>query len=156
MFVWRVDVLRDGVRGVTRREIAGADGRDRAEHRAARATAATGACPPERSIERSWRRAERVRSCAATFGWSDVGSWAAMAALWGTDAAGNARADRRCSSTAATRSSTRQERLVAVVGAEDLIVVDSPDALLVCSKSRAQDVRRVVEALAHGRYRHLL
>ena len=41
-------------------------------------------------------------------------------------------------------------RLVAVVGAHDLVVVDSPDAVLVCPRSRAQDVRRIVDALAAG------
>jgi mannose-1-phosphate guanylyltransferase len=43
-------------------------------------------------------------------------------------------------------------RAVVTVGVEDLVVVDTPDALLVCSRSRAQDVKRVVELLrARGR-----
>ena len=46
-------------------------------------------------------------------------------------------------------------RLVAVLGVDDLVVVDSPDAVLVCRKDRAQDVRLVVDALRRrglGRY----
>ena len=38
-------------------------------------------------------------------------------------------------------------RLIALVGVDDLVVVDSPDALLVCHKDRAQDVRLVVHEL---------
>jgi mannose-1-phosphate guanylyltransferase len=45
--------------------------------------------------------------------------------------------------------------LVALLGVDDLVVVDTPDALLVCRKERAQDVRLVVDALRRqglGRY----
>ena len=43
---------------------------------------------------------------------------------------------------------TQTERLVAVLGVDDLIVVDTPDVLLVCARSRAQDVRKLVDAVA--------
>jgi mannose-1-phosphate guanylyltransferase len=46
-------------------------------------------------------------------------------------------------------------RLVAVIGARDLLVVDSHDAVLVCRRDRAQDVRRIVDALGRGRYRRV-
>jgi len=43
------------------------------------------------------------------------------------------------------------ERLVALVGVDDVIVVDAPDAVLICRRDRAQDVRRVVEELRRRR-----
>jgi mannose-1-phosphate guanylyltransferase/mannose-6-phosphate isomerase len=99
--------------------------------------------------------AKRVAVVVATFDWSDVGSWAAIPALWGTDAAGNAaRGDALlidCQDTLVHGAT----RLVAVLGTRDVVVVDSPDAVLVCPRSRAQDVRRIVSALDRGRYRRL-
>ncbi|MBO0687415.1 MAG: mannose-1-phosphate guanylyltransferase/mannose-6-phosphate isomerase, partial [Candidatus Dormibacteraeota bacterium] len=43
------------------------------------------------------------------------------------------------------------DKMVAVIGMEDVIVVDTEDALLVCPKSRAQDVKKVVESLTASR-----
>jgi mannose-1-phosphate guanylyltransferase len=99
--------------------------------------------------------AERVAVVVATFDWNDVGSWAAIPVLWGTDRSGNASRGRAllidCQDTLVHGAT----RLVAVVGARDLVVVDSPDAVLVCPRSRAQEVRRIVDALAGGPYRRL-
>jgi len=156
MFVWRVAVLRAALQ----------------RHAAALARALDALADPRRAVAAAARRAfrrlplvsidvalmeraARVAVVTATFDWSDVGSWAAMAALWGADAAGNA------SRGAALLIDCRDSivygatRLVAVLGADDLIVVDSPDAVLVCPRRRAQEVRRVVDALARRRYRHL-
>lgn len=101
-------------------------------------------------------REGRVAVVRADFGWSDVGGWGAMADLWGVDSFGNAsRGDTLlidCAGTIAYGG----DRLVALLGVDDLIVVDSPDALLVCAKGRAQEVRRVVNALTKGKRRRLL
>jgi hypothetical protein len=43
------------------------------------------------------------------------------------------------------------KRLVAAIGLEDMIIVDTEDALLVCPRSRAQDVKKVVDALRRAR-----
>jgi len=89
-------------------------------------------------------------------GWSDVGSWDAAADLHATDAAGNAFAgdpgavdqvvlvgSRDCF----VYASGDPGRPIALVGVEDLIVVDAGDALLVCRRGDSQSVRAVVEAL---------
>jgi mannose-1-phosphate guanylyltransferase len=98
-------------------------------------------------------RAKRVAVVVATFDWSDVGSWAAIPALWGIDANGNAARGPAvlvdCHDTLVNGTS----RLVAVLGMRDVVVVDSPDAVLVCPRSRAQDVRQIVAALERGAYR---
>ncbi len=86
--------------------------------------------------------ARDVMVVAADFGWNDVGSWAALAAI---DGAGSAR---QVVPIDADRPVVFGDgRLVAVVGLDDVIVVDTPDAILVCHRDRAQDVRRVVDEL---------
>jgi len=86
--------------------------------------------------------ARDVMVVAGDFGWSDVGSWAALAELDGVGSA------RHLVPVDAARSVVFGDgRLVAVVGLEDVIVVDTPDAILVCHRDRAQDVRQVVDEL---------
>ncbi|MEB2285820.1 MAG: sugar phosphate nucleotidyltransferase [Myxococcales bacterium] len=86
--------------------------------------------------------ARDVLVVAGDFGWSDVGSWTALAALDG------AAPEREVVSVDAERAVVFGDgRLVAIVGIDDVIVVDTPDAILVCHRERAQDVRRVVEEL---------
>jgi mannose-1-phosphate guanylyltransferase len=88
--------------------------------------------------------ASDVLVVSGDFGWSDVGSWAALAAI-----AGRAGDRSRIVPVDAQRSVVfGNGRLVALVGVDDVIVVDTPDALLICHRDRAQDVRRVVDELA--------
>ncbi len=155
MFVWRVPVLRAALRRhapqVARVMDALTD-----PTRVAAARRAFRRLPVVSIDVALMERAERVAVVTATFDWSDVGSWAAMAALWGVDAAGNARRGQALLLDCRDTIVYGATRLVAVVGVSDLVVVDSPDAVLVCARSRAQDVRRVVHALARGRDRRLL
>lgn len=155
MFFWRVTVLRDGLRRhapAVARVMEGLEDRSRA----ATARRLYRRLPGESIDVALMERAERVAVVRATFDWNDVGSWAALATLWGTDAEGNARRGSAvlvdCRDTIAYGAT----RLVAVLGGQDLVVIDSPDAVLVCPRSRAQEVRRVVEALGRGRHRRLL
>lgn len=88
-------------------------------------------------------QARDVLVVSGDFGWSDVGSWATLAAL------GAAGSRRPVVAVDATGTEVfGHGRLVAVVGVNDVIVVDTPDAILVCHRDRAQDVKRVVEELA--------
>lgn len=82
-----------------------------------------------------------------SMGWSDIGSWTALGDLSTPDAEGN-----RVDGHAMLHDSTgcyvqSRERLVGLVGVNNLIIVDTPDALLVVDKSRAQDVKQVYSAL---------
>ena len=88
-------------------------------------------------------KASPVLVVAGDFGWSDVGSWAALADI---------RVDTRHLAPVVAVDASRYvvsnpERLVALVGVDDVIVVDTPDALLICRRDRAQDVRQVVDEL---------
>jgi mannose-1-phosphate guanylyltransferase len=93
-------------------------------------------------------RAERVAVVPASFPWSDVGSWAAVGDLWhGNGRGGNAMRGRVLALDSRGCVVDGAERLVALLGVDDLVVVDTPDAVLVCRRDRAQDVRHVVAEL---------
>jgi mannose-1-phosphate guanylyltransferase len=94
---------------------------------------------------------EHAKNCvvidAEPFGWSDVGSWDQWAEKFTSDELGNlVHGDAVVidSSRCVVRS---QDRLIAVVGLQDVIVIDSGDALLVVSREHVQDVRKVVSEL---------
>ena len=95
----------------------------------------------------------RVAVVPATFGWDDVGDFDSLAGLVasvaeegaGTSVIGEAGDVVSLDSTGLVV--TRSGRLVAVVGVEDLVVVDTPDALLVVPRGRAQEVKAVVDRL---------
>jgi len=84
---------------------------------------------------------------AADFGWSDVGSWNAVFELMPRDADGNALGGDSLCLEAHNNFVDARGKLVALLGVDDLIVVDTPDALLVASRDRAQQVGDVVKAL---------
>uniref|UniRef100_A0A831U106 mannose-1-phosphate guanylyltransferase n=1 Tax=Geobacter metallireducens TaxID=28232 RepID=A0A831U106_GEOME len=93
-------------------------------------------------------KADNVAMIPASFGWSDVGSWSALPEVMEPDAAGNVVIGTPETVIAdAGGCIVRGEKLMALVGVRDLIVVDTPDALLVCARDRAQDVKQVVEEL---------
>jgi mannose-1-phosphate guanylyltransferase len=103
-------------------------------------------------------KAERILVVPASFGWDDVGSWASAFELAAKDAEGNACLSGDLLALGASNSlaSARSDKLVVLLGVEDLIVVDTEDALLVLPRSRAQDVAQVVAALKSTRRdRHL-
>ena len=83
----------------------------------------------------------------ARFQWNDIGSWDAVAGLWPRDAAGNASRDPLVAIDARDNVVATRSKPVALLGVSNLAVVDAGDALLVCPRSRAQDVRSVVAAL---------
>lgn len=82
--------------------------------------------------------------------WSDVGSWAALAELPGhaeQDESGNITQGDVVLQDARNVYARGETRLVTALGVEDLIIVDTPDALLVAGKGAAQDTRKLVEQL---------
>jgi mannose-1-phosphate guanylyltransferase len=93
-------------------------------------------------------KTDRVIVVPGDFGWNDVGSWAAVADLDGTKQGGRAPV---VAVDASGNVVFNPERLVALVGVNDVIVVDAPDAILICRKDRAQDVRDVVAELERRR-----
>jgi mannose-1-phosphate guanylyltransferase len=93
-------------------------------------------------------RAERVAVIPVEMGWSDVGSWDAVQELLAADEQNNvSRGDHIAVETTDTMVFSRSEHLIATVGVEHLIVVDTPDAVLITTPERAEQVREVVQRL---------
>ncbi|KAF1046872.1 mannose-1-phosphate guanylyltransferase/mannose-6-phosphate isomerase [Xylophilus sp.] len=82
-----------------------------------------------------------------TGAWSDVGSWNAVAALTPADADGNRIAGRGLAVDSQGTYIHAPHRTVVALGVRDLLVVDTPDALLVAARSHAEQVKHVVAAL---------
>jgi mannose-1-phosphate guanylyltransferase len=81
-------------------------------------------------------------------GWDDLGSWDALAAVLPADEAGNAARGGSVVVGGERNLTWSEEGTVAILGLSDLVVVRSGDAVLVAPRSAAQDVRRIVDALA--------
>ena len=93
-------------------------------------------------------KADNLRVVTGRFAWHDVGSWTSAWELAPHDAQGNAQIGEAVMLD--TRNSYvrgSKDKVIAVIGMDDLIVVDTPDALLVAPRARAQDVKKVVETL---------
>lgn len=113
---------------------------------------------PDVSIDYAvMEKSDRVAVVPARFDWSDIGSWNALADLTPPDARGN-----RVSGEAVLIDATNcylqaENRIVAAVGIDNLLVVDTADALLIADRDRAQDVKAVVHQLkltSHDSVRH--
>jgi len=102
-------------------------------------------------------RAAGVVTVAAAVGWDDIGSWAALRALRGTDDDGNTVAGQAVIVDGSGNIAIGDDdTLIAMVGVSDLVVVKAGDAILVVPRAAAQDVRKIVEALsARGLARYL-
>jgi len=92
-------------------------------------------------------KTDRLLLVPAAFDWVDVGSWSELADLLRQDDSGNVVEGLPVLIDTTNSFISVPDKLVAVIGVSDLVIVDTEDALLVCPKSRAQDVRRVVETL---------
>lgn len=103
---------------------------------------------PDISIDYAvMERSEHVAVIPAAFGWSDIGSWNAVKELIQPDASNNRALGEAVFVDSRNTFVQSEDRLVATVGIEDLMIIDTPDALLVAHPDRAQDVKKVVAQL---------
>lgn len=113
--------------------------------------AATFGLQPDMGLEEAvLSKAANVQLLPASFGWSDVGSWPAVANSHASDASGNTLpGDAISIDTTGTHVHVESHgpKLVATVGIHDLVIVDTPDALLIAHKDSAQKVQDVVRDL---------
>ncbi|CAJ6051299.1 mannose-1-phosphate guanylyltransferase/mannose-6-phosphate isomerase [Burkholderia pseudomallei] len=80
-------------------------------------------------------------------GWSDVGSWDALWQISEKDDEGNVARGRVCFEQASSTFAHSEGRLIACVGTQDLVVVETPDAILVADRAHVQDVKKIVGRL---------
>ncbi len=102
------------------------------------------------------QKADKVLVIETDIGWDDVGSWASLSNIWPADETGCASNCELITVEARNCVAFSPKRLVAIVGLEDIVVVDSDDAVLVCKKDKAEDVREVVQELESRGLKHLL
>ncbi len=98
-------------------------------------------------------QAEKVAVVPVDIGWNDVGSWEAIYEINRPDEAGNVvlNTEHVAVDTTGCLLQSVERRLIATIGLEDVIVVDSGDAILVCARERAQEVKKIVNWLEeHG------
>jgi len=98
----------------------------------------------------------RVFVIPAEVGWSDIGSWAAVYELLAKQAGENVFAGAGHALDASGNFLWSPSKFVAAIGVRDLVAVETPDALLVCPRDRAQDVAKIVKWLEEQRLKKLL
>jgi mannose-1-phosphate guanylyltransferase/mannose-6-phosphate isomerase len=166
IFVWRVDRILGEIErylpvvGGVLAEIASA----------ARTTGGRMTPEVERVMQAAWPRIEQtvtidygvlekasgIEVIPVDVGWNDIGSWAQVAALQTADAAGNAAVGVEADAHVEAQSRdnlifSTTGRPVALAGVSGLVIVDTPDALLVCSKESAQLVKDLAERMQQPR-----
>jgi mannose-1-phosphate guanylyltransferase/mannose-6-phosphate isomerase len=107
---------------------------------------------PVEVIDRSvMEKTHRLLLVPAHFDWADIGNWAELGDRVHPDAHGNSVDGEAVLVDTSGSLVFGDRRLVAAIGLQDMIIVDTEDALLVVPRSRAQDVRKVVDALKRSR-----
>ena len=113
---------------------------------------------PDNSIDFAvMEKSDCVAVVPCSIGWSDIGSWDALGDLTSPDACGNRIEGEAVLHDVSNCFVKSSERLVGAVGVNNLIVIDTPDALLVAERRRAQDVKYLYASLkASGHEAHKL
>ena len=150
MFVWRASTILEEIR---RHQPILAQGVDRIGALIRQGAAKTAIDDvyrtlPSVSIDQGvMEKSDKAAVVPVTFGWSDVGSWSSLDEVADKDKSGNILGGRVVDIDSQRSVVYGDRRVVATIGLTDMVVVDTPDATLVCPKSRAQDVKKIVEIL---------
>ena len=92
-------------------------------------------------------KAESIYTIPGSFGWDDVGSWLAIERINETDDAKNYIDGDVIAVDSERTTICGGKRLIAAIGVEDIVIVDTDDVVLVCSKNHTQDVKKVITQL---------
>jgi mannose-1-phosphate guanylyltransferase len=102
-------------------------------------------------------KADNILMARGTFDWDDVGSWPSLANHFAADADANVVVGRAATRDAGGNIVYSPERVTALLGVKDLVVVQAGGVTLVCPRSRSQDIKGLVRQLAGDeRFRELL
>lgn len=148
MFVWRTEIILDAFK----------------KHQPVLFSLMADKCG-EAHIKRVWKKvpsvsidygvlevADNVATVPAkNIGWSDLGSWESMTEVMPKDAQGNILKGDVCALSSRDSFVWGETRFVATIGLDNVIVVDTKEALLICRKDLSQDVREVVAMLKKGK-----
>ncbi len=116
---------------------------------------------PDNSIDYAvMEKSSQVAVVPCNIGWSDIGSWRALGELTDSDQQGNRiNGEAHLHDVTNCYIQSNKQRVLGAVGVDNLIIVDTPDALLVADKSRVQDVKHLYSALkaqGHEAHKHHL
>ena len=110
------------------------------------------ACPSDSIDYAVMEHTRHAATIPLSAGWNDVGAWSAVWEVCERDAANNVLRGNVIAQDAGNNLVFTEDRLVTLVGVDDLIVIETKDATLVTHKSKAQDVKKIVTQLeAQGR-----
>jgi mannose-1-phosphate guanylyltransferase len=116
--------------------------------------------PPLKKISVDYalmEKADNIVMACGTFSWDDVGSWPALESHFEKDSGGNTLIGTCAQIDSKNNIIYSKDRLTAVIGAENLVVVQADGVTLVCPKDRAQDIKKMVTALREtGSFDNLL
>ena len=120
--------------------------------------AAFEACPDESidyAVMEPLAKTEQVVVAPLDAGWSDVGSWSALWDIADKDAQGNVAAGDTILQDTRNSYIYGQDRLITTLGVDNLVIVDTPDALLIANKDSVQDIKKIVSQIKEsGRNEH--
>jgi mannose-1-phosphate guanylyltransferase/mannose-6-phosphate isomerase len=121
-----------------------------------------------RSVNRLWNKLpfisvdyavmERTRKMVllpADYRWTDLGGWQSTEGIFKKDKAGNIFRGNHIDMGSENTTVWTDKRLVATLGLDNIIIVDTKDALLVCSKDKAQDIKKIVKILKQKKFKSL-
>lgn len=159
MFIWKASVILQRIEALLPelygglQTIAASFGREGE----ARVTAQVYPTLPSVSVDKGiLERTDGILVVPGEFGWNDVGSWDMLGALHPCDENGNIAVGDTIAVDTENTVLYAGGRLVAAVGVSDLVVVETPDAVLVCHRSAAQDVKKIVDRLKEAGREELL
>ena len=110
------------------------------------------ACPDESIDYAVMEKTDKAVVVPLSAGWSDVGAWSSLWDIGDKDASGNVSSGDVLSHNTSNSYIRAEHRLVATVGLDNIVVVETNDAVLVAAKDKVQDVKKIVESLkAQGR-----
>lgn len=114
------------------------------------------ACPEDSIDYAVMEKTSAAAMVPLNAGWSDIGSWSALWDVSSKNAEGNVLKGDVLAQASRNTYVHAEHRFVATVGVEDLVVVETKDAILVAHKDHVQDVKKVVESIkADGRHEHI-
>lgn len=114
------------------------------------------ACPSESIDYAVMQSTQKAAVVPARFGWSDVGAWDALWQVAAKDENGNVLIGDVFTADTTNSYVRAESRLVSVIGLDDVVVVETPDAVLVMHKEKAQKIKQAIEHFnTHGRKEHM-
>ena len=150
MFVWKTDTILHNLEQFLPEvyagavEIAATDGTDAFTEKLEQVYAGF----PSESVDYGiMEKADQIFTVPGSFGWDDVGNWLAMERINKTNDYGNYIEGDVITVNTQRSIICGQKKLIAAVGVENLIVIDTEDATLICAKDSTQDVKKVIENL---------